>query len=331
MRVFVTGATGLVGAHTALELLNHGHQVKLLVRNRDTAERYFRQRGFDTIEYVVGDMLDAARVKKGLSGCDGVIHAAAAVDLNAKNAAQTRHNNLNGMRSVIDAAVSLGIPKIIYVSSLSVLFQPNARIDETTALTSSDSAYTKSKSLCESYVRDLQARGEPVTIVYPSSVYSPHDPKLAESNSALTRFIKSIVPITSSGMQFVDARDLARAKRLLLEKPNAEDMTDERYMIGGHFVPWREFADLLESAHGSKLTRLPVPGPVFRFLGLSFDLARKLVPIEYPISREAMAFVTQFPVADSSKIINEVGLDFRPPRQTFKDTLDYFKQNGTLN
>ena len=45
MKVFVTGATGMVGAHTTMELLRAGHSVRLLVRNRDKADKYFAALG----------------------------------------------------------------------------------------------------------------------------------------------------------------------------------------------------------------------------------------------------------------------------------------------
>ena len=43
MKVFVTGATGLVGAHTAMALMDAGHQLRLLVRNKELAQSYFQQ------------------------------------------------------------------------------------------------------------------------------------------------------------------------------------------------------------------------------------------------------------------------------------------------
>ena len=46
MRVFVTGATGLVGAHTARALLAAGHEVRILARDEGRARRYFRDHGY---------------------------------------------------------------------------------------------------------------------------------------------------------------------------------------------------------------------------------------------------------------------------------------------
>ena len=52
MRIFVTGATGFVGAHTTLELLDAGHDVRLLVRDEGLARRYFAGKGFEVDDFV---------------------------------------------------------------------------------------------------------------------------------------------------------------------------------------------------------------------------------------------------------------------------------------
>lgn len=331
MKVFVTGATGLVGAHTALALLQAGHQVRLLVRNRVVAENWFRERGYTLDDFVVSDMLDKAVVKAGMQGCDAVVHAAAIVDLNAKNAERTQQTNLKGIDTVIGSACELGIEKILYVSSLSVFFDPaRPRLDETCPLADVQDAYSKSKRLCEERVRALQAEGKPIIITYPSGIFGPDDPKLSESNSALLDFVKSMVPITSSGMQFVDARDVGTAQVLLLEKPLDDNRCNERYMITGHFLYWRAFAELLEAAAGKRLNKIPIPGPVFRLIGKLFDFMRNFFPIAFPISRESMTIVTQSPSTDSSKLLNQTGMHYRPPLQTLQDTIGYFRQRGEL-
>jgi uncharacterized protein YbjT (DUF2867 family) len=68
MKIFVTGATGFVGSHTALELLDAGHELRMLVRNIDAAKEYFAQRGYELNDFVIADMCDKKVVLEGIEG-----------------------------------------------------------------------------------------------------------------------------------------------------------------------------------------------------------------------------------------------------------------------
>jgi nucleoside-diphosphate-sugar epimerase len=331
MKIFLTGATGLVGAHTALALLQAGHQLRLLVRNKQAAIDYFSQQGYMLDDFVVSDMLDKETVKKHMQGCDAVVHAAAIVDLDARNAEKTLRVNLQSIDSIIGSACELNIPKILYVSSMSAFYMPGAKeVNEESPLVDVNDAYTKSKKICEEKVRELQAKGHPIISTYPSSVVGPYDPKMSESTSAIIKFINLMVPITSSGMQYIDVRDLGRAHALLLDKPLEDNKEQERYMISGVFMPWRDFANTLDKAHGRSVRRVYVPGAVFRGIGFVFDAFRLLVPISFPLSIEATKMITQLPSANSSKLLKTLDFEYRQPHETFSDTIDWLKEKNHI-
>lgn len=332
MKIFLTGATGCVGAHTARELLDAGHEVRLLVRNKKVAEDYFNKFGYRLTDFVVADMLDTEAVKKSMQGCDAVVHSAAIIDLDPRNAEKTKSNNLKGFDSVIGTACELGIPKIIYVSSLSVFFdEASAEVNEESRLCDAKDAYTSSKKMCEEKARELQKQGFPIITTYPSSIFGPDDPRLSESNAAFLKFINLLVPLTTSGIQYIDVRDLAKAHRLLLEKPLLENREKERYMVTGFFLPWRELARQLEKASGLGIRKVPVPGFVFRGLGHIFDAMRRVFPIAFPISVESTKLVTSSPVADSSYLLKSVEMQYRAPEETFSDTVRWLRKEKHLD
>ena len=87
MRVLVTGGTGFTGSHTVRALLEAGHRVRLLVRDRAKLERVFGPDSPAADDHVVGDVTRREDVQRAMEGCDAVAHMAAVVDLRASNAA----------------------------------------------------------------------------------------------------------------------------------------------------------------------------------------------------------------------------------------------------
>lgn len=326
MKVFVSGATGLVGAHSVLALVKAGFQVRLLVRNAELARDYFQQHGLVISDIVVGDMCDKALVKSAMQGCDAVLHAAAMVSLDPKLSDEIYKNNIAGIDSVLGAAIALNIGHIIYVSSLAAFFNPKASIiNEESSLGVAKDAYMRSKRDCEIHVRQLQAQGAAIKISYPSGVFSPHDPKLSESNASIKALLTTI-PITSSGIQFIDARDLAQLHVKLLQADSGAD----RIIAGGHFYPWKEFHQLMENVTARSIPHMKIPGFALRIIGHLMDIIKRIYPINTPIGSESMQVCTQFPRADSSKAEKSFSLAFRPAEETLSDTIQWMSESGFI-
>lgn len=328
MRVFVTGATGVVGAHTTRALLAAGHAVRLLARDGARARRYFAAHGLAVTDVVEADMRDTDAVRAGLAGCDAVVHAAAMVSVDPTRASELYEANVAGIDTVVGSAVRHGIGRILYVSSLGAFFRPGATsIDESSPLGESREAYLRSKQHCELAVRRLQEAGAPIVITYPGGVFAPDDPKLSEANRALLAFLQ-VVPQTSSGMQFVDGRDLAQAHLRLLEKTLPCEPAASRYIVGGHYLPWAEIHRLLERVVGRRIFAPWSPGAVLRAMGVAMDVVRRVHPIDFPMTRESMAIATLWPPASSARVVAATGISFRPPEETVRDTLRWLSAAG---
>lgn len=334
MDIFMTGATGLVGAHTAAALLDAGHSLRLLARTPEKAQRWFAQHRIatDRVELIAGDMSDAALMETAMRGCDAVLHAAAMVSVDPRDGDRVYQGNLDGLAAVIGTAIRLKIPNIVYVSSIAAIFQPGLpRIDEHTPLSHSREAYMRSKIECEKRVREWQQQGAPIHITYPSGVFAPWDPGANESTEALKTFLNTAMVVTSSGMQVVDARDLAAVHRFLLEHGAPAKAVEARYVVAGHFHPWDEMVAIVQGITGQRLRVMRAPGAVFRLFGRLCDVIRKVIPISFPMSTESMIVVTQWSPADNSRIERLSGIRFRPTEETFRDTIAWQVEDGQID
>ena len=82
MKVFVTGATGLIGSAVVAELLSHGHAVLGLARSASSAEKL----GAAGAEAIRGDLANLDAIRAGAASVDGVIHLAFANDFSSPEA-----------------------------------------------------------------------------------------------------------------------------------------------------------------------------------------------------------------------------------------------------
>jgi len=120
--VLVTGGTGSFGRKFVELMLREHHPHKLIIFSRDELKQHdMRTSGFDhpSLRYFIGDVRDAQRLERALSGVTIVVHAAAlkqvpACEYNPFEAIQT---NILGGRNVIDAAINQGVSRILAVST----------------------------------------------------------------------------------------------------------------------------------------------------------------------------------------------------------------------
>jgi len=327
MRVLVTGGTGFVGLHSAIALHRAGHEVCLYVRNVEKMKRVLKPFGLNDLEYVVGDITHRNTVNKALKNRDALVHAAAIVNVHAKDARKTVATNKRGTELVIGGAAEQGIERILQVSSVTALFGTNrTSIDENTPLGDAAYGYARSKVESDRYVRRLQDQGAPIYTTYPGSVLGPDDPGMSEAVLGLQKCLDDVLLITSSGIQLIDVRDLALAHVKILERGGPPD----RYVLGGQFFSWEDYAELLETLLGKRLRKVYAPRLLLQGLGIWVDLVNRFIPIDAPVTQEALTYASDWVVVDDSKAMHELGIEYRDIRETLTDTILWLHDSGHL-
>ena len=324
MKVALTGGSGFLGSHVAEALRLAGHDVVLLVRNADKAERVLTRRGVWPAETIVGDIADADAVRRLLGGCDAAIHAAAAF----YGDEQVLRANVDGVRNMLGIAAELRLDPVVYISTIAVMFPPPGNvITVNDPIVHPRTTYGQSKAEGERFARAMQAQGAPVVTVYPGAIQGPDDPGPTEGSKGVRDRLRFGWPRTSGGLPLVDVRDVAAIVVAACEPGRGP----RRYMAGGNFLPWMVEADLCEEITGCRVRRLPAPPAVLRAIGRGVDFVKWLVPaFDYPLTREAAEFVTQIVPCDSTATVSELGVEFRPARDTLRDTIRWLYDSGEL-
>jgi len=119
--ILVTGGTGSFGKHFCKVMSEKYHPQVIRIYSRDELKQHeMRQQfGEDRFRYFIGDVREADRLKRAMEGVDIVVHAAAlkqvpACEYNPLEAVKT---NIHGAQSVIDAAIDVGVKKVVALST----------------------------------------------------------------------------------------------------------------------------------------------------------------------------------------------------------------------
>ena len=160
----LSGGAGFLGLHLARQLLADGHEVRTLdVVPLDDAEL---ERSVDERR---GDVRDLERVRGLVSGADVVVHAAAALPIQASRAS-IRSVNVDGTRNVLEAAKSAGVRRVLFISSTAVYGVPEKHpIEEDDPLVGVG-AYGESKIDAEALCRVAAVE---TTIIRPKTFIGP--------------------------------------------------------------------------------------------------------------------------------------------------------------
>lgn len=129
MHVFVTGGSGYIGRNVIRSLIKRGDTVHALARSVQAGELIVSLGG----TVFAGDVTDRNALTQGMADCDAVIHCAALVKTWG-NPIDFHRVNVTGTQQVLAACHTAKIPRLIYLSTASVLAdgKPKIHIDETT-------------------------------------------------------------------------------------------------------------------------------------------------------------------------------------------------------
>ena len=333
MLVYVTGATGFIGSHTVAKLAADGHRVRLLVRRPERVASAFDAHGVaaSAIEsLVVGDATDDVFVRSSMAGCDAVVHAAAVYSLDVAAAEKMRRTNVAAARTVLGTARGLGIDPIVYVSSYVVFLGTGATsIGPDDPVGDPSGAYAVSKAEAERLVRTWQAEGVPITSIYPGTVWGPHDPRGALSDSQRTAYLllRGRTPFAmAGGIPIVDVRSVAETIAASLQP----GLGPRRYLCGGTYTTWKELTRMMRELSGRRLPQIPTPLALAEATGRLADALRPLGKRRPPFGFEGPWYLRVSPHTDDTRTQRELGVVHRPVRETLSDQLTWMLKEGLV-
>jgi dihydroflavonol-4-reductase len=275
VKVFLTGGTGFIGGEVARQLRDRGDEVVALVRSPEKAAR-LTELGCEAIS---GDLGDEAALRRGMEGCDAVVHAAAMYEVGIPTSQRPAmwEANVAGTQRVLEAARNTEVGRVVYVSTVGAFGNTHRKVvDETYEHPGKEftSYYEETKLEAHRVAKRMIDDGLPGVIVQPGGVYGPGDTsQLADLINQFTSGRMPFVPFPEFGICLSHVEDVATGILLALD----DGRVGESYVLSGPVVTMRDAIDVVAGLTGRKTPKRAMPASVMKALTPVGPLVGKLM------------------------------------------------------
>lgn len=285
-RVLLTGISGFLGGHVALELLRHGYVVRGSVRDLAKADKVRA-----TLDNAGGDIgrlefveLNLTSDKGWDAAMDGVRYlqhtASPFVTSMPRDKMELVRPAVEGTRHAVGAALRGKVEHIVLTSSMAAIMYGHDPA-RTAPFTSADwtrldshgvSAYVESKTLAEKeawLLVDAVGRHDDLTAINPGAIFGPLlDDDPGTSIGLLARMFDGSLPAAARiSFVIIDVRDVAAAHVAAMAAPLARG---QRFPMGNGTMSLMQMSSVLKKAlpeRAGKMPRFEVPDWIVRLMG----------------------------------------------------------------
>ena len=260
--ILVTGGTGLVGSHLLYFLASSGFSVRATHRktsNFSGVEKVFNSYTdhktasslLNTIEWIQADITNIPALSLAFENCEYVYHCAAMIDFQPKKYELLKKINTQGTANIVNLCLAHKIKKLCYVSSIATLgtSQEHAAITETTQFNqdAKHNVYSLTKYQAEMEVWRATQEGLDAVIVNPGVILGAGSWHTG-SGAIFKLASKGMSYFTGGSIALVDVKDVVLAMQQLM----LSDLKNERYILVGATLSYKEFTKKLALAFGKK-------------------------------------------------------------------------------
>jgi dihydroflavonol-4-reductase len=323
MTTLVTGAAGFLGSHITRQLVARGEDVRVLLRpssqNRAIADL--------PLEYVTGDLRDAASLDRAMKDVKRVFHVAADYRLWARRSREIYDSNVGGTKNVLAAAKRAGVEQFIYTSTVATIAvdRPELPNESTDAkLEEMVGHYKRSKWMAEREALNAAKDGLPVIVAMPTTPVGPWDWKPTPTGKIILDFLNGKMPgYVETGLNFVGVEECAAGHLLVADKGKV----GERYLLGGENLTLKQMLDTL-----AKITGLPAPSlkiPHGLALGVAYanTVFSRLIGRAPGITIEGVKIAQHMMFVDCSRSQRELGFKAGPVPAALERAVRWYEAN----
>ena len=329
MSILVTGGTGFVGSAVVRALVARGERPRCLAR-RGSDRRNLADL---EVEIVEGDLTESSSLEAALAGCKVLFHVAADYRIWVRDPEVMHRTNVEGTRRLMEAALRLGVERVVYTSSVAVLGKApgGAPADEETPVALDDmiGVYKRSKFLAEDAVRRLQREaGLPVVIVNPSTPIGPRDVKPTPTGRMVVDAAAGRIPaFVDTGLNVVHVDDVAAGHMQAYDKGKM----GERYLLGGENLDLAEILRQVAALRDRPAPKVRLPRrPLFPLAYAAEAWAWATGGREPLLTVDGLKMAAKPMYFSHDKAARDLGYRPRPAAEAIRDAVEWFEGAGYI-
>ena len=325
-KILVTGAAGFLGSHLTRQLVARGADVRVLLRpssnNRAIADL--------PLEYITGDLRDAASLDRALAGVQRVFHVAADYRLWSKRSQDIYDSNVGGTKNLLGAAKRAGVEQFVYTSTVATIAvdrpeHPNEFTDA--KLEEMVGHYKRSKWLAEKEVLDAAKQGFPAIVAMPTTPVGPWDWKPTPTGKIILDFLNGKMPgYVETGLNFIGVEECAAGHILVAEK----GIAGERYLLGAENLTLKGVLDLLADLTGLPAPSLKIPHGLALGVAYAETAFSRLIGREPQIPVEGVKIAQHVMFVNCSRAVRELGFQAGPVSSAFERAVRWYETHGYI-
>ena len=287
-KVLLTGISGYIGNHCAVELLKNGYSVRGSVRNLSKSKKVIEAikkevDPKDNLEFCELDLLNDDGWDEAMKGCEFVLHVASPfINIEPKDENEYIRPAVDGTMRALKAAKKASVKRVVITSSIVSMLEDadksiNINSNSWTNINAKNvSAYAKSKTLAEKSAWDFiknQKNENPMqlSVVNPGPVFGPTLTGNLDGASMkmFNNMLLGKMPmVPQSSINMSDVRDVAKIHVLALENKNANG---KRFIVTTEKAyAFQELAQILKSNGYDKVSTRLAPNFLLNFIS-NFD------------------------------------------------------------
>jgi dihydroflavonol-4-reductase len=257
-----------------------------------------------------------------------VYHVAADYRLWAPDPQEMYRSNVEGTRSLLDAARKARVERVVYTSTVGCIGMPAGELgDEATpvGIEEMSGPYKRSKFQAEQVALEFAAQGFPVVIVNPTAPMGDHDFKPTPTGKMVVDFLRGAMPAyLDTGLNVVDVRDVAEGHLLACER----GLPGERYILGAENMTLHQILENLAAITGRKAPSLRIPYAVAYAAGVATTAWARVSGVEPRAPLDAVKMARKKMWVKHDKAARELGYVPGPAREALRRAVDWFQTNA---